>query len=112
MEERTARLVIPARVFGDINTNRVLHVDENVTEDEYVHLPRPARKHTNALSFYGGPLQGIFNTLRRRHILQDVQTLILDGLSVTSDLLSDLTWRWSWRLTPKLAWGLGAGVDL
>jgi len=53
---------------------RNVQLDENVTEDD----------------FYGGPLQGIFNTLRRRHILQDVQTLILDGLSVTSDLLSDI----------------------
>jgi hypothetical protein len=41
-------------------------------------------------SFYGGPLRGIFNTLKRRHILRDVQTLILDGLSVTSDLVSDI----------------------
>ena len=41
-------------------------------------------------SFYGGPLRGIFNILKRRHILQDVQTLILDGLSVTSDLVSDI----------------------
>ncbi|KAG4436728.1 hypothetical protein IFR05_007782 [Cadophora sp. M221] len=53
---------------------RNVQLDENVTEDD----------------FYGGPLQGIFNTLRRRHILQHVQTMILDGLSVTSDLLSDI----------------------
>ena len=38
-------------------------------------------------SFYGGPLLYIFNTLQRRDILRDVQTLILDGLSVTSDLI-------------------------
>lgn len=41
-------------------------------------------------SFYGGPLRGIFSILRRRDILQDVQTLILDGLSVPSDLVSDI----------------------
>ena len=35
-------------------------------------------------------MRGIFNILKRRHILQDVQTLILDGLSVTSDLVSDI----------------------
>ncbi|PMD60146.1 uncharacterized protein K444DRAFT_612780 [Hyaloscypha bicolor E] len=53
---------------------RNVQLDENVTEDD----------------FYGGPLLYIFNTLRKRHILQDVQTLILDGLSVTSDLISDI----------------------
>ncbi|KAN0117871.1 hypothetical protein V8E51_003848 [Hyaloscypha variabilis] len=53
---------------------RNVQLDENVTEDD----------------FYGGPLLYIFNTLRRRHILQDVQTLILDGLSVTSELISDI----------------------
>lgn len=41
-------------------------------------------------SFYGGPLRGILNTLHRRNIIQDVQTLVLDGLSVTSDLVSDI----------------------
>lgn len=35
-------------------------------------------------------MRGIFNTLQRRHILQDVQTLILDGLSVPSDIVSDI----------------------
>ncbi|KAH8666049.1 hypothetical protein BGZ60DRAFT_377997 [Tricladium varicosporioides] len=53
---------------------RNVQMDENVTEDD----------------FYGGPLLGIFNTLRRRNILQNVQTLILDGLSVTSDLVTDI----------------------
>jgi hypothetical protein len=36
---------------------------------------------------------GIFNNLRRQNLLQDVQTLILDGLSVTSDLISDIITR-------------------
>ncbi|KAF4624775.1 hypothetical protein G7Y89_g13395 [Cudoniella acicularis] len=53
---------------------RNVQLDENVTEDD----------------FYGGPLRGIFSKLQRQHILQDVQTLILDGLSVTSDLVSEI----------------------
>ncbi|QSZ30992.1 hypothetical protein DSL72_000553 [Monilinia vaccinii-corymbosi] len=48
--------------------------DENLTEDD----------------FYGGPLRGIFKNLCNRNILLDVQTLILDGLSVPSDLLSEI----------------------
>ncbi|CAD6447992.1 bfb4d94b-76d8-4567-b13b-be4655024c47 [Sclerotinia trifoliorum] len=50
---------------------RNVQLDENVTEDD----------------FYGGPLRGIFNRLRSRNLLLDVQTLILDGLSVPSDLV-------------------------
>lgn len=42
------------------------------------------------VSFYSGPLRGIFSTLKRRNILQDVQTLILDGLSVTADLCHEI----------------------
>ncbi|PBP15902.1 hypothetical protein BUE80_DR013340 [Diplocarpon rosae] len=53
---------------------RNVQLDENITEDD----------------FYGGPLQGIFSTLRRQGILQNVQTLILDGLSVTADLVSEI----------------------
>jgi hypothetical protein len=53
---------------------RNVQMDENVTEDD----------------FYGGPLLGIFNSLKRQRILQDVQTLVLDGLSVTSDLVADI----------------------
>ncbi|KAF8851790.1 hypothetical protein BDZ45DRAFT_600896 [Acephala macrosclerotiorum] len=53
---------------------RNVQLDENVTEDD----------------FYGGPLRGILNTLKRRHILRDVQTLVLDGLSVTSDLVCEI----------------------
>lgn len=41
-------------------------------------------------SFYSGPLRGIFSTLRRQHILQNVQTLVLDGLSVTSELCHEI----------------------
>jgi hypothetical protein len=41
-------------------------------------------------SFNAGSLRGVFHGLKRQHILQDVQTLILDGLSVTSDLISEI----------------------
>lgn len=41
-------------------------------------------------SFYSGPLRGIFATLQRRSILQDIQTLVLDGLSVTAELCNDI----------------------
>ncbi|KAL3424190.1 hypothetical protein PVAG01_03471 [Phlyctema vagabunda] len=53
---------------------RNVQVDENVTEDD----------------FYGGPLRGIFTKLRQRDILKDVQTLILDGLAVPSDLVAEI----------------------
>ncbi|RDL41709.1 uncharacterized protein BP5553_01688 [Venustampulla echinocandica] len=53
---------------------RNVQLDENLTEDD----------------FYGGPLLGIFHALRRQNILQDVHTLILDGLSVTSDLVQEI----------------------
>lgn len=41
-------------------------------------------------SFYSGPLRGIFATLQRRDILSNVQTLVLDGLSVTADLCNEI----------------------
>ena len=41
-------------------------------------------------SFFSGPLRGIFSNLQRRHLLQNVQTLVLDGLTVTTDLLHDI----------------------
>ncbi|KAJ3485948.1 hypothetical protein NLG97_g6715 [Lecanicillium saksenae] len=50
---------------GEIWRNTQL--DENLTEDE-----------------------GLVSTLQRRNILQDVQTLILDGLSVTADFCHDI----------------------
>lgn len=45
---------------------------------------------TSVNSFYSGPLRGIFSTLRRINILSDVQILVLDGLSVTADLVHDI----------------------
>ncbi|KAI1388129.1 uncharacterized protein F4822DRAFT_303145 [Hypoxylon trugodes] len=53
---------------------RNVQVDENLTEDD----------------FYSGPLRGIFQGLRRRDILRHVQTLILDGLSVTAEFCNDV----------------------
>ena len=54
---------------------RAERIDENLTEDE----------------FYAGPLRGVLWNLRRMHVLQSVQTLILDNLaSVTTDLISDI----------------------
>ncbi|KAI0869917.1 hypothetical protein GGS24DRAFT_493396 [Hypoxylon argillaceum] len=53
---------------------RSVQVDENLTEDD----------------FYSGPLRGIFSNLQRRNILQHVNTLVLDGLSVTSEFLNEI----------------------
>jgi hypothetical protein len=53
---------------------RSVQVDENLTEDD----------------FYSGPLRGIFSTLARSNILRNVQTLVLDGLSVTAELCHDI----------------------
>lgn len=53
---------------------RNAQLDENLTEDE----------------FYSGPLRGIFYNLGRSNILANVQTLVLDGLSVTADLINDI----------------------
>jgi hypothetical protein len=53
---------------------RNVQVDENLTEDD----------------FYPGPLRGIFSNLARQNILCNVQTLVLDGLSVTAELCHDI----------------------
>ncbi|WPG99705.1 Hypothetical protein R9X50_00252400 [Acrodontium crateriforme] len=53
---------------------RTERMDESLTEDD----------------FYAGPLRGIFNELRRRHVLSWVQTLVLDGLSVPTDLVREV----------------------
>lgn len=55
-------------------TWRNVQLDENLTEDD----------------FYSGPLRGIFSTLRRINILSNVQVLVLDGLSVTADLVHEI----------------------
>ncbi|OLN94144.1 hypothetical protein CCHL11_07190 [Colletotrichum chlorophyti] len=53
---------------------RNVQLDENLTEDD----------------FYSGPLRGIFSNLQRHNLLRDVQTLILDGLSVTAELCHEI----------------------
>ncbi|GAD94883.1 hypothetical protein NFIA_028700 [Paecilomyces variotii No. 5] len=64
--------IAPIDVGGEQWRNE--RMDESLTEDE----------------FYSGPLRGIFSNLGRRSILQDVRTLILDGLSVPADLVADI----------------------
>ncbi|KLO88674.1 uncharacterized protein LW93_4484 [Fusarium fujikuroi] len=61
-------------------TERNLAVWHNVTLSDYL----------TEDDFYAGPLRGIFSTLRQRDILRDVQSLILDGLSVTAELCHDI----------------------
>jgi len=39
---------------------------------------------------YSAPLRQIFSSLERRSVLQDVRTLVLDGLSVPADLVADI----------------------
>ncbi|KAH7020844.1 uncharacterized protein B0I36DRAFT_204800, partial [Microdochium trichocladiopsis] len=39
---------------------------------------------------YSGPLRGVLATVQRRDILASVQTLVLDGLSVTAELVNDM----------------------
>ncbi|KAL1875735.1 hypothetical protein VTK73DRAFT_9856 [Phialemonium thermophilum] len=70
---RGAQFEIDAIDHGG-ETWRNVQVDENLTEDE----------------FYSGPLRGIFYNLRRFDILANVQVLVLDGLSVTADLVHDI----------------------
>ncbi|KAF2787886.1 hypothetical protein K505DRAFT_329356 [Melanomma pulvis-pyrius CBS 109.77] len=53
---------------------RSQRMDESLTEDE----------------FYSGPLRGIFSKLERRHLLRNVYTLVLDGLSVPADLVREI----------------------
>lgn len=49
-------------------------MDEALSEDE----------------FYSGPLRGIFSKLEKQHLLRNVHTLVLDGLSVTAELVKEL----------------------
>lgn len=53
---------------------RNVQLDEYLTEDD----------------FYSGPLRGIFTSLQKKHVLPSVQTLVLDGLSVTAELVHDI----------------------
>jgi hypothetical protein len=56
------------------NSWRAQRMDEGVTEED----------------FYAGPLRGIFANLRKKHILKDVQTLILDGQSAPVEVLREI----------------------
>lgn len=53
---------------------RAERMDESLTEDD----------------FYAGPLRGIFGRLKNKRLLQHVQTVILDGLSVPADLVREI----------------------
>ena len=53
---------------------RAERMDESLTEDDW----------------YSGPLRGVFSRLHRKHMLRNVQTLILDGLSVPADLVREI----------------------
>ncbi|KAF2853019.1 hypothetical protein T440DRAFT_466587 [Plenodomus tracheiphilus IPT5] len=53
---------------------RAERMDEALTEDD----------------FYSGPLRGIFARLEKIHVLRNIHTLILDGLSVTAELVKEL----------------------
>ncbi|KAF2828536.1 hypothetical protein CC86DRAFT_368747 [Ophiobolus disseminans] len=55
------------------NNWRRERMDESLTEDD----------------FYSGPLRSIFSKLERQHLLRNVHTLVLDGLSVTAELVKE-----------------------
>ncbi|KAH7088294.1 hypothetical protein FB567DRAFT_441592 [Paraphoma chrysanthemicola] len=56
------------------NNWRQERMDESLTEDD----------------FYSGPLRGIFSRLEQQHLLRNVNTLVLDGLSVTAEFVKEL----------------------
>ena len=64
--------------FGSIDPGgeiwRAERMDESVTEED----------------FHAGALRGIFASLKKKGVLQDVRTLILDGLSVPAGVLSEI----------------------
>lgn len=53
---------------------RAERMDESLTEDD----------------FYAGPLRGILGRLHSKRLLKNVQTLVLDGLSVPADLVREI----------------------
>lgn len=53
---------------------RAERMDESLSEDD----------------FYSGPLRGIFSRLEKFQVLRNVHTLVLDGLSVTAELVKEL----------------------
>ncbi|OTA99387.1 hypothetical protein M426DRAFT_67935 [Hypoxylon sp. CI-4A] len=71
---KTAQFAFEGAIDNGGEIWRNVQVDENLTEDD----------------FYSGPLRGIFQSIRRRDILDHVQTLVLDGLSVTAEFCNDI----------------------
>jgi hypothetical protein len=53
---------------------RAERMDESLTEDD----------------FYSGPLRGIFHRLEKQQLLCNVHTLVLDGLTVTAELVKEI----------------------
>lgn len=53
---------------------RAERMDESLTEED----------------FFSGPLRGIFSKLHQRNVLQNVKTLILDGMSVPAELIREI----------------------
>jgi len=56
------------------NNWRAERMDEALTEDD----------------FYGGPIRGVFFTLHRKEWLHYVSTMILDGLTVTAEVVREI----------------------
>ncbi|PLB50533.1 hypothetical protein P170DRAFT_356261 [Aspergillus steynii IBT 23096] len=64
----------PAKDAIDSEFHRSGHADDGLTEDD----------------FYSASLRHVFANLERRSILQDVRTLVLDGLAVPADLVAEI----------------------
>ncbi|KAJ5225156.1 hypothetical protein N7468_006381 [Penicillium chermesinum] len=89
-------------LFALASTSRLLH--DMITKTPYVfrHLDltccrgaqHPAKHEADDLrtedEIYSAPLRHIFSSLENRLILQDVRTLVLDGLTVPADLVADI----------------------
>lgn len=74
VHSRGAYLPTKNTVESDEEAHRGEYTSESLTED----------------NFYSAPLGRIFANLEHRSILQDVRTLVLDGLAVPADLVADI----------------------
>lgn len=85
------------------STSRLLH--NMITQTPYVfrhldltncrgaQLPATTQQDEDTMTedqIYSAPLRRIFSSLEKRSILQDVRTLVLDGLTVPADLVADI----------------------
>lgn len=85
------------------STSRVMH--NMITQTPYIfrhldltrcrgaQLPTTTQQEDDSLTedeVYSAPLRHIFSSLGKRSILQDVRTLVLDGLPVPADLVADI----------------------